>query len=162
MLTSSGPKVLEFNVRFGDPETQVVLPRWLGDVTSVLAAAAGGRLDSVEQPRFSADAAVCVILAAPGYPDAPRTGDRIDGFMPAGAIEGIDLYAAGVGRAGDDLVTSGGRVLGMGASGPTISAARKKVYEAIPVVSWPEVGYRKDIAAEAAAREGNMSREGNM
>jgi phosphoribosylamine---glycine ligase len=155
MLTSDGPKVLEFNVRFGDPETQVVLPRWLGDVTSVLAAAAHGRLDSVEQPRFSPDASVCVILAAPGYPEAPRTGGRIDGFGLASAIEGIELYAAGVGRVRADLVTSGGRVLGVGASGPTLSAARKKVYEAVPAVSWPEVMYRKDIAAEAAAREGN-------
>jgi phosphoribosylamine---glycine ligase len=154
MLTADGPKILEFNVRFGDPETQVVLPRWLGNVTSVLEAAADGRLDSVEQPRFSADASVCVILAAPGYPEAPRTGDRIDGFMPASAIEGIDLYAAGVGRAGDDLVTSGGRVLGVGASGPTLLAARKKVYEALPAVSWPHVRYRNDIAAEAAGREG--------
>ena len=78
------------------------------------------------------------------------------GFMPASAIEGVDLYAAGVGRAGDDLVTSGGRVLGVGAGGPTLSAARKEVYEALPAVTWPEVRYRKDIAAEAAAREGNV------
>jgi phosphoribosylamine--glycine ligase len=156
MLTSTGPKVLEFNVRFGDPETQVVLPRWLGDVTGLLAAAAAGRLDEVDPPRFSADASVCVILASPGYPDAPQTGDRIDGFSAAAALEGIDLYAAGVGRAGEDLVTSGGRVLGVGASGPTLSAARKKVYEAVPVVSWPDVRYRTDIAADAAGREGNM------
>jgi phosphoribosylamine---glycine ligase len=155
MLTPEGPKVLEFNVRFGDPETQVVLPRWLGDVTSILAAAAAGRLDQVDPPRFSAEASVCVVLAAPGYPEAPRTGDPIHGFAAAAAIEGIDLYAAGVGRTGADLVTSGGRVLGVGASGPTLSAARKKVYEAVPVVSWPEVRYRKDIAAEAAGREGN-------
>jgi phosphoribosylamine--glycine ligase len=156
MLTGDGPRVLEFNVRFGDPETQVVLPRWLGDVASVLAAAAAGRLDQVDPPRFSADASVCVVLAAPGYPEAPRTGGRIDGFTDAAALEGIDLYAAGVARAGPDLVTSGGRVLGVGAGGPTLSAARKKVYEAVPVVSWPEVKYRKDIAAEAAGREGNM------
>ncbi len=155
MLTPDGPKVLEFNVRFGDPETQVVLPRWLGDVASILAAAATGRLDQVDPPGFSADASVCVVLAAPGYPEAPRTGDRIEGFAAAAAIEGIDLFAAGVGRDGADLVTSGGRVLGVGASGPTLSAARKKVYEAVPVVSWPEVRYRKDIAADAAATEGN-------
>jgi phosphoribosylamine---glycine ligase len=156
MLTADGPKVLEFNVRFGDPETQVVLPRWLGDVASTLAAAGAGRLDQVDPPRFSADASVCVVLAAPGYPEAPRTGGRIDGFIDAASLEGIDLYAAGVGRDGPDLVTSGGRVLGVGANGPTLSAARKKVYEAVPVVSWPEVKYRKDIAAEAARREGNM------
>jgi phosphoribosylamine---glycine ligase len=156
MLTPAGPKVLEFNVRFGDPETQVVLPRWSGDVTAVLAAAAAGRLDTVERPSFSMEASVCVILATPGYPDSPRTGDRIEGFQAAAALEGIELYAAGVGCDGDDLVTSGGRVLGLGATGPTLSAARKKVYEAVPVVSWPDVRYRNDIAAAAAAREGNV------
>ncbi len=155
MLTADGPKVLEFNVRFADPETQVVLPRWEGDVTSILAAAAAGRLDSVEAPRFTPNASVCVVLAAPGYPEAPRTGDVIDGLAAAGEIEGIQLFAAGVGSGpgGGDLVTAGGRVLGVGASGPSLTAARKQVYDAVPVLSWPDVKYRTDIAAEAARRE---------
>jgi phosphoribosylamine--glycine ligase len=157
MLTADGPKVLEFNVRFADPETQVVLPRWDGDVASVLAAAAAGRLDSVDAPRFTPNASVCVVLAAPGYPEAPRTGEVIDGFAAASEIEGIQLFAAGVGKApgGGGLVTSGGRVLAVGATGPSLTAARKQVYDAVPVLSWPDVKYRTDIAAEAARREVN-------
>jgi phosphoribosylamine--glycine ligase len=155
MLTADGPKVLEFNVRFADPETQEVLPRWDGDVASVLAAAAAGRLDSVDAPRFTPNASVCVVLAAPGYPEAPRTGEVIDGFAAASEIEGIQLFAAGVGKApgGGGLVTSGGRVLAVGATGPSLTAARKQVYDAVPVLSWPDVKYRTDIAAEAARRE---------
>ena len=78
MLTADGPKVLEYNVRFGDPETQVVLPRLDGDLTGLLAEAAAGSLRT--EPRFAADAAVCVVLASEGYPEAPRTGDAIDGL----------------------------------------------------------------------------------
>lgn len=157
MLTDDGPKVLEFNVRFGDPETQVVLPRWEGDVASVLAAAADGCLDTVEAPRFTSDASVCVVLAAPGYPEAPQTGHGIDGFEAASGIEGIQLFAAGVGpgAGGRGLVTAGGRVLAVGATGPSLAAARSRVYEAVAVLSWPDVKYRTDIAADAAGRKVN-------
>ncbi len=151
MLTAGGPKILEFNVRFGDPETQVVLPRWHGDVASALAAAAAGRLDEVDPPVFSDDVSACVVLAAPGYPDQPRTGDRISGFVEASQIEGVDLYCAGVtsSPSGDGLVTAGGRVLAVGACGPTLDGVRKKIYDAVPVVTWPGVTYRTDIASRA-------------
>jgi phosphoribosylamine--glycine ligase len=152
MLTPDGPKVLEFNVRFGDPETQVVLPRWHGDVAAVMAAAAAGRLDTVGAPEFSPDAAVCVVLAAPGYPAAPRTGQRIDGIEEVRQLHGIQLYAAGVkaSQEAGGLVTAGGRVLGVGATGSTIAAARRRVYDAVPLLAWPGMAYRRDIAGAPA------------
>lgn len=146
MLTETGPRVLEFNVRFGDPETQVLLPRWEGDVAAVLAEAAAGRLE--EEPRFGEDrSAVCVVLASEGYPEKPRTGDAIRGL--GRQDEGVHLYAAGV---ADGPVTAGGRVLGVAGTGSTLDQARRRAYEAIPALSWPGMHYRTDIAAEAAAR----------
>lgn len=152
MLTPAGPRVLEFNVRFGDPETQVVLPRWKGDVAAVLAAASAGRLDTVAAPEFTEDAAVCVVLAAPGYPAAPQTGQKISGIKEVCQLHGIELYASGIDAApdGDGLVTGGGRVLGVGATGPTIAAARQRAYDAIPILSWAGMTYRHDIAGAAA------------
>jgi phosphoribosylamine--glycine ligase len=152
MLTSSGPRVLEFNVRFGDPEAQVVLPRWRGDVTSVLAAAAAGHLDMVDPPDVDQDAAVCVVLAASGYPEAPQTGQTINGYMEASQLHGIQLYASGVGEAVDrpGLITTSGRVLGVGATGPSIGSARQAAYDAVSLLSWDGMMFRRDIAAQAA------------
>ncbi len=151
MVTPQGPRVLEFNVRFGDPETQVLVPRWEGDVTAVLAAAAAGRLADAAPPAFSAGAAVCVVLAAPGYPAEPRTGDPVEGVAKLAGIDGIHVYCAGVGPGpAGGLVTAGGRVLGVTATGADIDSARAKVYEAVPAVSWPGMHYRSDIAASAA------------
>lgn len=148
MLTPSGPRVLEFNVRFGDPETQVVLPRWQGDVAAVLAAAAAGRLDLVDPPTFGNDAAVCVVLAAGGYPRAPVTGDPIDGMAVASGQPGVEVYAAGVapGGGGSGLVTAGGRVLGVTATAASLDAARRRAYQAVGAISWPGMTYRRDIA----------------
>jgi phosphoribosylamine--glycine ligase len=152
MMTLAGPRVLEFNVRFGDPEAQVVLPRWRGDITAVLAAAAAGRLDTVDVPEFSADNTVCVVLAAPGYPVGARTGDAIEGIEEVRQLEGIQLYPAGVetSPSGHGLVTAGGRVLGVGAAGPTLAAARHHAYDAVSRISWPGITYRRDIAGAAA------------
>ncbi|MGH9105842.1 MAG: phosphoribosylamine--glycine ligase, partial [Acidimicrobiales bacterium] len=97
MLSEDGPKVLEFNVRFGDPEAQVLLPRWNGDVTQSLAAAASGALFDHNAPAFSGTAAVCVVLATPGYPEAPRPGAVIEGLEEARRVAGARVYAAGVG-----------------------------------------------------------------
>jgi phosphoribosylamine--glycine ligase len=151
MLTPDGPRVLEFNVRFGDPETQVVLPRWEGDVASVLAAAAAGRLSEVAPPAFSAEMAVCVILASEGYPESPRTGDPIAGLPPRRTDRSVRLYSAGVARSGPNLVTAGGRVLGVGAVAPSLDDARRRAYGAVARLSWPGMQYRTDIAATAAA-----------
>lgn len=151
MLTADGPKVLEFNVRFGDPEAQVVLPRLDGDLAALLAEAAGGRLRS--QPAFSSQTAVTVVCASEGYPTSPRTGDRIEGLDAASAVEGVTVYCAGVaaGEAGA-LRTAGGRVLDVTALAPTLAEARQRVYTAISRLSWPGMQYRTDIASTGGDR----------
>jgi phosphoribosylamine--glycine ligase len=161
MLTAEGPKVLEFNVRFGDPEAQVVLPRLAGDVAGLLAEAADGRLRSTVT--FTADACVTVVLAAAGYPSTPRRGDMISGMEQSSAVDGVVLFHAGTAK--DEtgrLVTAGGRVLDVTATGSTLTQARERAYEAASLVRWPGVHYRHDIAAAAAAAAGPGGRtEGN-
>ncbi|HEV2767254.1 MAG TPA: phosphoribosylamine--glycine ligase [Acidimicrobiales bacterium] len=148
MLTEQGPRVLEFNVRFGDPEAQVVLPRMASDLTELLAEAAAGRLR--QEPEFVADPAVTVVCAAEGYPEAPRRGDRIEGLDAAAAVEGVTVYCAGVTGAGDRVLrTAGGRVLDVTAMGPTLDEARRRAYQAVSHLSWPGMHYRRDIAATA-------------
>jgi phosphoribosylamine--glycine ligase len=151
MLTSDGPRVLEYNVRFGDPEAQVVLPRFSGDLAAFLAEAAAGRLRS--EPAFVTEAAVTVVAATEGYPLAPATGDVIEGLEAGGDLPGGRVFYAGVARdhAGR-LVTAGGRVLSVTGLDTTIAGARENAYEAITHVSWPGMQYRRDIA-EAAAKE---------
>ncbi|MGC8626134.1 MAG: phosphoribosylamine--glycine ligase [Acidimicrobiales bacterium] len=146
MLTEDGPKVLEFNVRFGDPEAQVVLPRWDGDVAVALLAAARGQLSDRDAPSFSSQAAVCVVLAAPGYPSEPRTGSPIEGLEEARALKGVEIYAAGVAEQDGRLVTAGGRVLGVTGLGKDLAEARRLAYHAADLVSWPGMVRRDDIA----------------
>jgi phosphoribosylamine--glycine ligase len=149
MLTPEGPKVLEYNVRFGDPEAQVVLPRLMGDITALLVEAADGRLRST--PTWLPDAAVTVVLATQGYPTAPRVGDVISGIDDARSRPGVTVYCAGVGRDGEGrLVTAGGRVLNVTALGGALDDARRRAYEAITHVSWPGMQYRSDIAEHPA------------
>ena len=148
MLTATGPKVLEYNVRFGDPEAQVVLPRYAGDLAGLLAEAAAGNLRS--EPEFTDDAAVTVVLASEGYPSSPRSSDAIGGLEEAAGHEGVTVFCAGVGRSADGvLVTAGGRVLDVTALGLDLREARRRAYEAILDVSWPGMQYRRDIAASA-------------
>ncbi len=154
MVTAAGPRVLEFNVRFGDPEAQVVLPRWQGDIAAVLAAAAAGHLERVDAPDFGNDAAVCVVLAAGGYPLAPVIGERIEGLGSASALPGVTVYGAGVAvdpRGGGGLVTAGGRVLGVTAVAESVGQARRRAYEAVEHISWPGLVCRGDIAADPSA-----------
>ncbi|MGA2520443.1 MAG: phosphoribosylamine--glycine ligase [Acidimicrobiales bacterium] len=149
ILTPDGPRVLEYNVRFGDPETQVVLPLMTEDLTALLAEAAGGRLRT--EPRFSADAAVCVVMAAEHYPAAPRTGDVIDGLEAAATVEGVTVFHAGTSL--DDegrFVTTGGRVLGVTGVGPDVGEARRRAYDAVGRVGFAGMQYRHDIAGGAA------------
>jgi phosphoribosylamine--glycine ligase len=143
MLTPDGPKVVEFNVRFGDPEAQVVLPRFAGDLAAFLYEAATGDLRS--EPSFVDDAWVTVVLASEGYPAGPvRTGDVISGVADAEAMDGVVVFRAGV--SADGRRTAGGRVLNVTASGSTVEAARRRAYEAVARVSWPGMHYREDIA----------------
>ncbi|HUB71847.1 MAG TPA: phosphoribosylamine--glycine ligase [Acidimicrobiales bacterium] len=156
MVGDEGINVLEFNVRFGDPEAQALLPLWEGDVAATLNAAASGALSDHNAPAFSKGAAVCVVLASPGYPEHPRPGDRIEGLEDARSVPGALVYAAGVRAAPDaGLVTAGGRALGIVGTGHDVAAARRLAYEAAGMVSWPGMVYRSDIAKAAADREGS-------
>jgi phosphoribosylamine--glycine ligase len=146
MLTPAGPKVLEFNVRFGDPETQVVLPRYDGNLGELLAEVAAGCLTTT--PRFSPEPAVCVVLASEGYPDAPRTGDPIAGLDEAGALPGVTVFHAGTRSdpVTGAVVTSGGRVLSVTALGATVDEARSRAYAGVAAITWPGMQHRTDIA----------------
>jgi phosphoribosylamine--glycine ligase len=157
MLTSEGPKVLEFNVRFGDPEAQVVLPRFAGDLVALLRDAADGNLRSAATWRDSS--AATVVLAAQGYPASARVGDPIEGLEAAGAEPAVMVYCAGVG-AGDEggLVTAGGRVLAVTGMGQDLDDARQRAYSAITHISWPGMQYRGDIARSAGVMD-NQRRE---
>ena len=149
MLTPEGPKVLEYNVRFGDPEAEVVLPRFDGDLAALLAEAAAGRLET--EPRFGTDACVTVVMASEGYPASPRTGDVIEGLDDAASLQGVTVFCAGVSSdAQGRLVTAGGRVLDVTATGPTIADARARAYEAVARIRWPGAHFRRDIAEGAA------------
>jgi phosphoribosylamine---glycine ligase len=150
MLTADGPKVIEYNVRFGDPEAQVVLPRLSSDLAELLAQAAAGELRV--RPVFSEDAAVTVVLAAEGYPEEPRTGDPITGLDAASAHAGVTVFAAGVAEDGAGrLVTAGGRVVAVTGTGPTIATARDRAYAAAGEIRWSGMQCRTDIAASAAS-----------
>jgi phosphoribosylamine---glycine ligase len=146
MLTPDGPRLLEYNVRFGDPEAQVVLPRLTSDLAELLAAAAAGDLRGAPPPAFGPDACVTVVLASEGYPGESRRGDVIEGIDAAEA-QGAAVFVAGVERDSDGrLVTAGGRVLAVTGSGATVAAARRHAYSAAGCVSWPGMHYRTDIA----------------
>jgi phosphoribosylamine--glycine ligase len=152
MLTAEGPKVLEYNVRFGDPETQVLLPRLIDDPVELLTRTAAGRLG--EAPRFAESAAVCVVQAVAGYPAAPRTGDVISGLDDGGQLveplAGVTVFHAGTERgAGGAFRTAGGRVLGVTALAPSLTAARDRAYQAAGRISWDGCHYRSDIASDA-------------
>lgn len=150
MLTPAGPKVLEYNVRFGDPEAQVVLPRLEGDVAAWLASAAAGDLEP--EPAVSSDACVTVVVCSEGYPDGPRVGDRVLGIEAASAVPGVTVLCAGVATGpGGYLVTGGGRVLNVTARAGTLDEARRRAYDAVGRISWPGAHYRTDIAAATAA-----------
>ena len=147
-LTSKGMRVVEFNVRFGDPETQAVLARLTSSLPELLLAAATGRLAEVLEPTWSEQAAVDVVLAAPGYPGTVTTGGTITGIEEAERVDGVHVLHAGTGR-GDDgaLIATGGRVLSVVALGESVAAARERAYEAISRIHLDGAQYRTDIAA---------------
>jgi len=149
MLTATGPKVLEYNVRFGDPEAQAVLPRYTGDLAGLLAEAAAGEL--IGQPAFDDRAAVTVVLATDGYPLHPRTGDVIEGLDKADAADDVIIFRAGVDRdAAGRWITAGGRVLAVTGLGADLAAAREAAYGAVSHISWAGMQFRTDIAMAAA------------
>ncbi len=153
MLTAEGPKLIEYNVRFGDPETQVVVPRLSSDLAVLLSQAAAGAL--VDEPTFVDDAMVTVVCAAEGYPASPRKGDAISGIDDARSIDGVEVFCAGVaagagGAADGELVTNGGRVLNVCGSGATIAEARARAYEGVGRIGWDGMFTRSDIAEAAS------------
>jgi phosphoribosylamine--glycine ligase len=146
-LTSRGVKVVEFNARFGDPETQSVLALLASSLGELLYASATGTLDAHPPLRWRQGSSVTVVVAANGYPDNPRTGDVIEGLDE---ITGADVLHAGTTLEGDRLVTSGGRVLAVTAIGPDLTAARQSAYDAVARVRIAGSHYRTDIARKAA------------
>ncbi len=153
MLTSEGPKMIEYNVRFGDPEAQVVLPGIESDLAGLLAEAAVGGLSS--RPTFSDDALVTVVCATEGYPEAPRSGDVIEGIADAEALDGVDVFCAGVAFGGEGrLVTAGGRVLCVTGRAATLAGARARAYAGAGCITWPGAHHRSDIAVDAFERGG--------
>ncbi|WP_374687038.1 phosphoribosylamine--glycine ligase [Promineifilum sp.] len=143
MLTDDGPKVLEFNCRFGDPETQAVLPLLASDLAEALLACVEGRL-SADLVRFNAGACATVVMAAPGYPEAYPTGAPIHGLDEAAAT-GALLFHAGTARRNAQVVTNGGRVLAVSAIGPNVAAAAARVYEGVACIQFEGAHYRADI-----------------
>ena len=147
-LTSRGVRVIEFNARFGDPETQVVLARLRTPLGALLHAAAGGRLDEVGALEWSPSAAVTVVVAAKGYPEAPRTGDVVSGLAEAAAVEGADVLHAGTAFDGlGRVVSAGGRVLSVVGVGADVRLARESAYAAVARVRLDGAHHRRDIAA---------------
>lgn len=150
IITDHGVRVIEFNARFGDPETQVVLPRMLAPLSTLLVAAATGTLGSLPRPQFSDEVAVTVVLASEGYPDTPATGRVITGLDAALDVDGVTIVHAATARSGDELVATGGRVLSVVATAADFTAARDRAYRALDLVHLDGSQYRRDIAAKVA------------
>jgi len=154
MLTATGPKVLEYNARFGDPETQVLVPRLDGDWLELLHACARGRLQDVA-PRWKNDAAVCVVMASGGYPGPYAVGRPIDGLDAAERLPHVTVFHAGTRREESGRwLTAGGRVLGVTATGADLAAARDRAYEAVACIGFDGEHHRGDVAADAIAEAG--------
>jgi len=149
MLTKSGPKVLEFNCRLGDPETQAIVARMDFDLAGVLKDVAEEKLDA-SKLRWKSGASVCVVLASGGYPGRFESGKRIEGLTAVGANTGVKILHAGTKRDGNTVVTSGGRVLGVTASGSSLNGALSAAYKACTKIRFEGMHYRKDIGARAS------------
>ena len=151
MITSSGPMVLEFNVRFGDPEAQVILSRMKSDIVPIMLATITGELDKVDLEWYS-QASVCVVMASGGYPGSYDNGKEITGLDLLKSREDISVFHAGTKSADGKVMTNGGRVLNVVACGEDIEDAQKKVYEAVSKISFEGAHYRRDIASKAISR----------
>jgi phosphoribosylamine---glycine ligase len=144
MITKDGPKLIEYNVRFGDPECQVLMPRLKDDLLTLMLAACDGTLGKMSV-RWKDEVAITVVLATKGYPGSYKSGSEIRGLAHAGEIEGVKVFHAGTKREGDKIVAAGGRVLNVTATGKTLQEARTRAYKAVDLVDWPEGFCRCDI-----------------
>jgi phosphoribosylamine--glycine ligase len=151
MLTSAGPKVLEFNTRFGDPECQPLLMRLESDLVDILEAVAKGRLDQIEPPKWNPQPSICVVMASEGYPGDYQKGHVISGLERAAQVEGVKVFHAGTQLRDGQVVTDGGRVLGVTALGDSISVAKLRAYQAVKEIRWHGAWCRKDISDKALA-----------
>ena len=151
MMTARGPMVLEFNCRFGDPETQPILMRLESDLVEALEASVGGRVSEGDF-RWSPDASACVVIASAGYPGTFEAGKKIAGLESVGAMEGVKVFHAATSRRDDVYFTSGGRVLGVTARAPDLATAVERAYAAVSMIGFEGMHYRKDIAARALKR----------
>ena len=151
MLTPQGPKVLEYNVRFGDPECQPLLMRLQSDLVDILDATVDQRLSEIEAPTWDPRPAVCVVMASDGYPGSYEKGKTIRGLDQAGAVDDVKVFHAGTKQQGDEVITAGGRVLGVTALGDTIAQAKGQAYRSVKFVRWDGAWCRKDISDKALA-----------
>jgi len=154
MLTADGPKLIEYNVRFGDPEAQVLMVRLKSDLLAALLAVADGVLASFDV-RWSDDAALTVVMAAEGYPGIYQRGSEIRGLDAARAVEGVEVFHAGTRREGDHIFADGGRVLAVTACAPTIAEAQARAYRAVDAIDWPQGFCRRDIGWRAVGKDPN-------
>ena len=152
MITAEGPKLIEYNVRFGDPECQVLMPRLMSDLLPALLASRDGVLKSLDL-RWHHQTALTVVMAATGYPGAYAKGSTIEGLAEAAAVDGVEIFHAGTKLDGGRIVANGGRVLNVSALGATVSEARARAYAAIARIRWSEGFYRNDIGWRAIVRE---------
>jgi phosphoribosylamine--glycine ligase len=152
MITNEGPKLIEYNARFGDPETQVLMLRLMSDLVPALLASRDGMLKNFDL-RWYAEPALTVVMAAKGYPGTYARGSVIEGLAEAAAVEGVEIFHAGTKAEGEKILANGGRVLDVSAIGKTVSEARSRAYEAVSRIRWPDGFYRHDIGWRAVARE---------
>jgi phosphoribosylamine--glycine ligase len=153
MITREGPKVIEFNCRFGDPECQAILPRLEGDLLALLQAAAAGQGLPIALS-WTPQASVCVVMTSAGYPGTYETGRPISGIEAAAALPGVNVFHAATALAAGALVTAGGRVLGVQALGPDVAAAIRTAYAAVERIRFDGAHYRRDIGHHALRRLG--------
>jgi phosphoribosylamine--glycine ligase len=144
MITKDGPKLIEYNVRFGDPECQVLMPRLKDDLLTLMLASCDGALGQTSA-RWKDEVAITVVLASKGYPGNYKSGSEIRGLARAGEVEGVKIFHAGTKREGDKLVAAGGRVLNVTATGKSLAEARERAYRAVDLIDWPEGFCRRDI-----------------
>jgi phosphoribosylamine--glycine ligase len=152
MITKEGPKLIEYNVRFGDPETQVMMLRLMSDFLPALIASRDGQLKSFDL-RWYPDAALTVVMAARGYPGDYKRGSVIEGLDAAAEVEGVEIFHAGTRADGGKIIANGGRVLNVSAQGKSVSEAQTRAYQAIDRIKWPEGFCRRDIGWQAVKRE---------
>ncbi|MEJ2376179.1 MAG: phosphoribosylamine--glycine ligase [Pseudolabrys sp.] len=152
MITDKGPELIEYNVRFGDPECQVLMLRLMSDLVPALIAACDGQLKSFDL-RWYPDMALTVVMASKGYPGSYDKGSLIEGLDEAAQVEGVEIFHAGTKRDGDRVLANGGRVLNVCALGKTVAEAQTRAYQAVDLIKWPEGFCRRDIGWRAIARE---------